>query len=392
MELFRNKWLLYPVFFIAGLFVVDKIFLLPEVREAFVQPGGMLYYGQRARQLKALKKYLQAPDRTSNVVIVMGDSRSFALGDMFGKDQGYKDWTIFNFAGPQALPAYHYYLSEKIFKGVDRPRHFLMGISPDAFNRNAGMFATPVLKFGVDSEWIKRNRTHIPDRDYKAYVNSRRFALAGMGFSFKPLFSRISGSIQARFQDDKGIPPEYLPFLFKEDGTPGVPPQFMQLIPMLKSAATDNLSHYSLDHSPQVKILDFGLGAQYAWFGKASDERLKKDTERLVQLYLKSFAPAPEQIYFYRQSLIRARRAGVKTIVFRPRVNPYMLQAIKRVPEISGLWKRLSEIAREEGALAIDLNLVPETACDFYYDASHLSFNCFPPIVKYLLGRLDKMR
>ncbi|MBI3396777.1 MAG: DUF1574 family protein, partial [Spirochaetia bacterium] len=118
-------------------------------------------------------------------------------------------------------------------------------------------------------------------------------------------------------------------------------------------------------------------------------EKLQKDTERIVKLYLGNFSIAQEEIYFYRKTLVRLRQAGVRTIVFWPRVNPYLVRAYEDEPRIRQLWKYLSDIAREEGALALDLNYEKEAFCSQYYDASHLSVNCFRTIAPFILRRME---
>ncbi len=393
MELIRNKYLLYPLAFVAALFLLDKLFLLPEVRDSFVQPGGMMYYRQREMQLKAFHDYAALPHPGRKLAVVFGDSRSFAIGDIMAHNFLNKmDWDIFNFSGPQALPAYHDYLASRLFGGTARPDYMLLGLSPDAFNRNSGLFASPVLNFGVDHAFIEANRTHIPDFDYESYQESRRFALIGLQFSFKSLFRRIQGSIRARNHDMEDLPLEIMAALPVRDGRPYLPEEFKPLIFALQSAGRENLSMYSLENSPERKILDSARGAQYAWFGAASDATLKADTDRIVSLYLKGFATSPEQIYFYTHVMRRAREAGVRSIVFWPRVNPHLQEVYRKENRIRYLWKQLERIAVEEGAIAVDLNEVPETECRQFYDASHLSFTCFTKITKYLLERLEKSK
>lgn len=385
MDFLRAPYLMYPVIFVLGLFLLDKVFLIPEVRENFIQPGGMLYYSLRKEQVEKFPAELASLAPTEKSVVVFGDSRSFALGDLAAKFFFGRQWNVYNFAGPQAVPAYHAFLAEKLFRGVRRPTYLLMGISPDAFNRNAGIFAVPVLAYGVDQPWIERNRTHIPDRDYETYVSTRRFALAGMQFSLRELVQRLRGNLSG----SKGIPPEQMALLGASlEKTQSFQGAMLTLSAVLDSASSSNLSHYSLKRSPQAAILRLGRGAQYAWFGQASDEVLRRDTQRLVSLYLQSFAYSPEQAYFYRRTLQLAREAGVRVLVFQPRVNPYLLQAYKEEPLIAGITREVERVARQEGAEFVDLNVQPEADCKRFYDASHMSIDCFATITPFLIRRL----
>ncbi len=80
---FKATYLLWPIVFILALFLLDKLFLLPEVRDNFLQPGGSIYYRQRVEQLEIFRK--AAPElraRKFKVGVVLGDSRSFSIGNL----------------------------------------------------------------------------------------------------------------------------------------------------------------------------------------------------------------------------------------------------------------------------------------------------------------------
>jgi len=383
MDLITKRFLILPAVFIAVLFVLDKIFLLPEVRDHFIQPGGMMYYRQRARQVDLYNEFAKNPPPGTKLAVVFGDSRSFAIGNIVSSYIGKKDWTIFNFAGPQAVPAYHDHLSEKIFESGNPPGYMMLGLSPDAFNRNSGLMASPVMNFGVDQEYILKNRTMIPSRDFDTYTESRRFALVGMQFSLKTLIARISGSL--RGGESAGLPLEFAPVMQDPNFSDRAKSIFLDMA----RGNIPTLADYDLDRAPERRILDAGGGAQYYWFGAKTDEDLRRDTDRIVAIYLKSFIVSEEQIYFYTRLMARSKKAGVRSIVFWPRVNPYLRKVYDSEPRIHYLWLRLEKIALESGAIAVDLNHVDETACNQYYDASHLSFSCFPSITKYLINRLE---
>src|SRR5690606_30685401 len=122
-------------------------------RDGFLQPGGMAYYRHRKGQIEQLEKHLEQKVNTARAernLVVFGDSRSFGIGTDIAVMAGLKNWNIWNFAGPQAVPAYHDYLTEKIFTKTHRPGYVLIGISPDALNRSAGIFSNPVLNYGTD--------------------------------------------------------------------------------------------------------------------------------------------------------------------------------------------------------------------------------------------------
>lgn len=379
-------WKLKPIYILVGtlllLFLADKIFLIPEVRDRFMQPGGMVYYRHRLHQLDLYSRAMdQLSKEKSNVsqVVVLGDSRSFGIGTAMAETGGKKDVHIWNFAGPQAVPAYHLYLTQRILSSEKRPDAVIIGLSPDAMGRNAGIFASPVLNFGVDTDFIHQYESMIPDRDLDTYKESRRFALVGMQFSLRTLVKRIKGSMSNKDPFEK-----IRPFLAGRTLTETEKARLLNL----NEASTENLSIYNFYASPQIQILDQLGGAQYAWFGFMNDQELKEETDRLVSLYLDSFVVSEEQMFYFEETLKLLKKANVPVIVFWPRVNPYLRQVYEKEPKISFLWTRAQRLAQMYGAKTVDLNHTEQTNCQHYYDASHLSIDCYPAISAYLLDQL----
>jgi hypothetical protein len=389
--LLHHRFVLYPIFTIALLFVLDKIFLIPEVRDRFIQPGGMFYYAHRKKQLSDLRAYLEKND-SKPVAVVFGDSRSFAIGDLTAQRGGHNAWRIFNFSGPQAVPGYHYFLAEKIFRGVHRPQYLILSVSPDNFNENSGVFASPVLNYGVDQPFIDENGEHISGEELEAYTVSRRYALMGMQFSLPELIRRSRGSLTLSLSGGQPeIPPELMPLamgLFK-GGKNEIPEEARAQAASLFSASIENLAHYSLNDSPRTLLLDRGSGASYSWFGTMGDQQLREETQRLRQIYLARFRRSENQFYYYRKTLELAKLAGVRVVVFQPQVNPYMREMLAENGMME-LRSEIREIAEKHGAAHLDMNELPEARCSNFYDASHLSINCFPGITNLLLTALEK--
>ncbi len=394
MYYLRAPYLLTPVLALALFLAVDKLFLLPEVRENFIQPGGMLYYRQRAEQIRRVHAELPALAPGLNAAVVFGDSRSFALGQLMARSTYARarlktGWRIYNFAGPQAVPAYHAYLAERLFQGVERPGYLILGLSPDGFNRNAGILGDPVLKFGVDADFIERHRSLIPARDYAVYQDSRRFALMGLNFSVKALYRRIRGELQDDLAPPTLAEQLQVQAMMKDwEIAPGEAGSFAEA--MLRPQR-DTFADYSLAASPERLRLDAALGAQYQWAGAVGDAALKRETERLVDFYLKGFTPSQEQFFFLQKTLDRAALSGARIVVFWPRVNPHLRAAYEREPRIRSVWRRIVEMTEARGGAAIDLNEPGRMACDNYYDASHMSYTCFPEVAAVLLSVAEQL-
>jgi hypothetical protein len=377
MFLLKYRYLLFFPFLIFVVFLIDKIFLIELVRDHFIQPGGMLYYRQRKEQLNLLKKELPNIEKDGKrLIIVLGDSRSLGLGQEIANIIQQKQLEIWNFSGTQAIPAYHYYIAKKILKFA-KPDSFYIGISPDAFNRNAGIFASPVLNYGVDEEFIKNYRSLIPDTDYQVYKKTRRYALAGLQFSFRTFIKRLKGTL---FQTDieevlKKFHIDYSKLSLEEK----------KMLQVLYSFREENLDFYDYYKSPQRMLLNLTKGAQYAWFGRMNDNELKKETEKLKNLYLNQFVLSQEQLIFLELLLEEIHQNRSKAVVFFPRVNPYLRELYLKIPEIQFIKKRVEELSNQYNYPTVDFNDNNVLNCNDYYDASHLSVSCFPDVLKVLI-------
>lgn len=374
---------LYIFFFpilILIIFLIDKIFLIEEVRDHFIQPGGMLYYRQRKEQLKILEDKIKKDklNKENQIIIVLGDSRSFGIGTDLAKAIQLNDFSIWNFAGPQAVPAYYLFVAEKIFEYA-KPDYFYIGISPDAFNRNSGIFAIPVLAYGVDESFIDKYKEFIPEKDFKRYQNTRKYALAGLQFSFKTLILRIKGTFFTKNLEEflKNYNIQYDKLSLEEK----------KIFQTLYSFREEDLNFYVYKKSPQRTLLNYTQGAQYAWFGKMSDKELKKETEKIKNLYLNNFVISYEQILFLKFLLELIKNNNAKAILFFPKVNPYLLDLYKQTKAIQYIINQIIQLSEENHFPIVDFNQENLIQCNDFYDASHLSVSCFPDVLKILVQK-----
>lgn len=384
MEFLKRPFLWLSIILFPLLYVADKVFLIDSVRDHFIQPGGMMYYRQRKELLTLLQKHLQTKKESSSsslpTVVVLGDSRSFGIGKQVALYAGYSKADIWNFAGPQAVPAYHDYLIEKMLSMPNPPKYFILGLSPDGLARNAGIFGSPVLTYGVDSDFILKNVTMIPKQDQEIYNKSRQFALQGLQFSFGTLFSRILGSLTQPNLEKQ----------LKQFGLDSGNFSQQQLMALRQMATVkhEDLSYYNYQKSPHRLILNATYGAQLAWWGRMSDDELKKETDQLVSLYLKQFVVSQEQMFFLERSLKRIKQAGATIVIFWPAVNPHLRKVYEEEPAIFEIWSSTQSLAKRYDVKTFNFNNSGNLNCHDYYDASHLSVTCFPEITTTLLQLL----
>lgn len=394
----KAKYLLIPVLFLAVLFVLDKIFLLPVVRNRFIQPGGMIYYKQRELQVGTLKRLLKKEKIENKTVVIMGDSRSLSLGELtlLGSKKmqnKYGDFNIFNFSSPQALPAYYAYLTEKIFHGISRPKYLIIGISPDSLNRNAGIMLKPVMSYGLSPGFIKKYHSMIAKSDREGYENSKRFALAGLGFSIKTLRNRLNGGFGK--SNNKALLNKMLHlrrFYQTGKGLESNPVHLLMFYNELGTALQPNMSHYNIGTSPWRYALDMTRGAYYGWVEVAADKALLEETNKLESIYFKNFIVSQEQLYFVRIMLEHARLSGARVLVYWPRVNSHLRKLYLKYPQVSYIWSQIARLARDTGAASMNLNKKGVMKCDSFYDASHISALCAFELQEILLDRVMSIK
>ncbi|MCS7205967.1 MAG: DUF1574 domain-containing protein [Leptospiraceae bacterium] len=374
--------LFYPLLILL-LFLFDKIFLWEVVRDHFLQPGGMVFYRHRKELLENLKNHVQNQPKNfkdqKKLFVVLGDSRSLGLGQEVANYIQRKDLDIWNFTAFQAVPAYYFYLAKKILE-FHHPDVFLVGVSPDAFNRNTHIFANPVLIFGVDEDFIKKYDNLIPRKDKEIYKKSKLFALAGIQFSMKTLLQRIKGSI---FGSNTQELLEKYQIEYNQ-----LTEQEKKLLQVLLLFGEENLSYYVYEKSPHRILMNYTKGAQYAWFGKMSDKDLQEETKKFENLYLKNFTISYEQLIFL-ELLLDAVKNKSKAVIYIPRVNPYLRNIYSNHPEISFVISQISELSQKYHTPFLNFNDPALLECDDFYDASHLSVSCFPDVLRQLLKALS---
>lgn len=204
--------------------------------------------------------------------------------------------------------------------------------------------------------------------------------MQGLQFSFGTLFSRITGSLTQPNLEKQ----------LKQFGlnTGSLNQQQLMVLRQMATVKHEDLSYYNYKKSPHRLILNATYGAQLAWWGRMSDDDLKKETDELVSLYLKQFVISQEQMFFLERSIKRVKEAGATIVVFWPAVNPYLRKVYDEEPAISEIWSNTQALANRYHIKTVNFNENGALSCHDYYDASHLSVTCFPEITTVLLKSL----
>ncbi|MBM9575695.1 DUF1574 domain-containing protein [Leptospira sp. 201903070] len=333
----KRIYIYYPVLFLIFVFCLDKIFTIEYFQKNFIQAGNTVYYTQRKSLFDRMVRDKDLKDRS--LALAFGDSRAYPYSAL-GMDKKFqKDWILYNFSGPQAVPAYGFYWFEKILKQGIKPKLVFYVVSPEGFDDTKGVYYDPFLKYGADDEFILKYMDQISLEDRKKLFLDRMFAVRRINPDLK-LFSR-------RLQERK-------------------------------------LSEYNPALNTDYVILNLKHGEQFAYTSFVNDpDRLEKDAVRIRNLYLSTFTLGQTQFYFVEEFLKLAKENDVKVYLIWPKVYDTYRKRFYELEMEKIWWPKIQNLSRQYGAIPVDLNT--QTSCNLFYDASHQSIMCFLESMKLMM-------
>lgn len=250
----KKIYIYYPILFLGFVFCLDKVFTLEYFQKNFIQAGNTVYYTQRK---SLFEKLIRDKDlEVKSLALAFGDSRAYPYSSMGIEQKLQKDWVLYNFSGPQAVPAYGLYWFEKIIKQGLKPKLVFYVVSPEGFDDTKGIFYDPFLKYGADDDFLLKYMDQISFEDRKKLFLDRLFAVRRINPDLK-LFIK-------RFQEKK-------------------------------------LSEYDSAFNTDYMVLNLKRGEQFAYTTFVNDpDRLEKDAVRIRNLYLSTFILGTTQFLFCR--------------------------------------------------------------------------------------------
>ncbi len=338
-----NRIYIYtPIIFLLILFFIEKIFLHPFFKEKFLQTGNVVYYKHREKLLEDLKK----DESGKNLIIAFGDSRAYSYSNLafeFNKNRQSK-WNVYNFSAPQAVPAYSFYMFQKILKNSVKPKMVVFAVSPEGFDDSKKLIFKPFLRLGSDIEFVSSYWRKIPNEDRHEYILDRLFVYRSLEVDFKLLLSRLK---------------------------------------------TKSMNQYDPLLNQEMMILNLYKGAQVAYTAFQNDDvKLKKDSLRMKNIYFSRFQIDDTQFYFIEEMLKMAKESGVYVNILWPKVYPEYRKIYEELNLKNVWWKRLEELTLKYGMNPINFN---ETSkCDLFYDASHQSSLCYNEQLNFLIDEFEK--
>lgn len=339
----KKKYIYYPLIYLFILFLVDKVFLLDYFQKEFLQDGNVIYYRQRHLLFERMKK--EVPKDPRKLAVAFGDSRAYAFSEKLLTNDYKKDWTVYNFSGPQAPPIYAFYWFEKMIQNNIKPDLVIFTISPEGFYDALRLVHQPVLRLGVDEEFVKRHWNDIPKEDRREYIIDKLIAFRSIEFDYKLFMSRL------------------------KEG---------------------ELDQYDPEKNSHMAILNLFKGEQLAYTALVNDyKRLNKDARRMRKLYFSNFEVDQTQFTFTEKLLKLAKEHGITVFVTWPKVYKELRKEYEK-EKIRVVWQgKLKKLVQKYGMNFYNFNKI--TDCDLFYDASHQSNLCFEEQINFLIEEYGKL-
>lgn len=333
----KKKFIYIPFLFLIFVFFADKVFKLDFFKKSFYQEGNPVYYAQRRALFERMLK--DETTRDKKFAVAFGDSRAYPYSSKTFPPQYQKDWVVYNFAGPQAVPAYGFYWFERMIQEGKKPDAVFYVVSPEAFDDSKGLMYEPFLRLGADDSFIARYWGVLSWADRFDILKERFFTIRKIKPGFKLFWSRL---------------------------------------------LSGNLNYYLPEHNHENLILEIGNGEQLAYAAANNNpDKLAKDALRLKSIYLSGFELGQTQFFFVEEFLKLAKENGVRVYLIWPKVYDGYRQGYFDLGLDKSWWPRIRELASKYGARAANMNEL--SSCSLYYDASHQSVICIEEQAKMLL-------
>lgn len=333
----EKKYLLTPVLFLILIFFLDKIFLIPFFQKDFVQEGNSIFYKHRKDLFAKLQKDPSLGKK--KLAVVLGDSRSYPHSMLGITDPKLKsEWILYNFSGPQSVPAYAYYCLSRLLELGIKPDLVVYSISPESFDERKNFFYNPFLKMMADQKFLETFWEEFSFETKENLFWDRVFIFRSLSIDLKVFWNRLTAG---------------------------------------------KLKQYNKNYNEDYAILSFGNG-EFVGYNNLinSKEFLEKDSKRIAEIYVKNFQYSPLQEMFFRKFFDLSKQNSLQVLLVKPKVYPFY----EKYLEESGIQRQFGILADEVKSIyKISTLDFSDDSCEYFNDASHQSVICFPPQTEKIL-------
>lgn len=341
----KKLYLFYPLLLIVSVLLIDKIFTISLFKEKFLQTGNGIYYKHREILYHRL---LNRKEDNKKLILAMGDSRAYSFSNLaFTNDKNKRGrenkYDIYNFSGPQAVPAYSLYLLEKMVASKIKIDHIFLVLSPEGFDDSKRLMHKPFLRMGADDEFVKNHKDLIPEEDLEEYYLDQVFAFRKLEFDFKLFLSRYRNKA---------------------------------------------LDQYNPLFNKELLILNLNQGEQLAYTTSVNDvNQLKLDSVRMGNIYFYNYKINDTQFKVLEEILKICKTNNIKIDLLWMKVFPDYSKNFLKYNLYELWWPRIESLANSYNNKTYDFNKIGQ--CELYYDASHQSSLCYFEYIHFLIDEIE---
>ncbi|MEQ8353609.1 MAG: DUF1574 family protein [Leptospiraceae bacterium] len=390
MEWKKRPFLIWPLVLISIAFCVDKIILIPSVREIVIPWDKIepLIYESRFDLLEELKNDLpQLQKEGLQPGIILGSSRSAEFSnEVIAR---YVPGTeSYNFSTPMGSPLFHYYFLDKILKAGIRPAYVMLELDPLLLSDKSMHYT---LSYSLDPSFVIQ---HLDlDRDEPFFIYDTKDA--GLSFDEAEIFFLKRAFAMYRFPVDVSEIQENLDEVtYIEEGQVIVRPKYDFRKEMRKLTLT--------------AIKEKNGGIPNPIFFQIDASRMEEDAESVFNLHFsqpEKPGPALTQIQFFKLAMARLRQEGIPVMVYWPIVSPVLQKKLEKL-QIKGPdgKENLLEFHRRGMQQVIDAEVEKggqmylagsemwqPLKCRAFVDSTHLSGACFDELSALIFAPLAEM-
>ncbi|MDF3819882.1 DUF1574 domain-containing protein [Leptospira sp. 96542] len=339
----RNRFLLYPVFLLLFLFLVDSIFRIPYIQMLAKLDLTAVNYRAKEELVQTLIQNRTAPGFKSDkkLMVVLGSSRLLFFNHEELVDF-YPEWEIYNLSSAVTTPAYYdYQLSLLLDKGI-KPDLVVMETDANQFNQNS-VFKSSNLTYSFDLGYVLSNAS-IFGKDHVSFYLGRTLFAVG---TYKPYLDQM-------WRNYKN-------------------PYFFNLVAM-------NQATY--DHI--IKNNGNGLSPIADFYEKNANSLLLTSHRTLDWLFA-SYVPSKMQYAFFEKILTRLQEGKIKTIIVRPVSSPDFEALLEDQPLVKDWENRVGTISKKYNQSILDLKKDPSYSCNAFADGGHVASECYRTIMRSIL-------
>lgn len=356
----NHRYLFYPLLIFLIYFGLDKICLSSRLKMLSQPDAVYLYFDYKENLLDEMQEIQSrirsgAPGyKNKKIFMMLGSSRlMFFSYEQFSRN--FPDWELFNFSAPVTAPAYYDYLLERAYERGIRPDYVLLETDPYQYNEGSGVFVRSNLAHGFDFRFILEHANLFTNDEISYFLARNLFA----GFKYPP----HPGTVWERILN----------------------PMDNRLVWL---QALD-------EHQRKNRGAGRSLIPRANWYER-SFPRLEVIAERDIRRMYSRFRFDERQLEFTRNILTNARRHNTALIFLRPQISRPLEKRINDNKELVGHireWeRRVIPLIEKEGYPYIDMARRNDYYCNTFVDASHMSLDCYHPMLILVMRQYGNIR